>query len=66
MAMSGSGSGGGRVDVNRAGAAELERALVGIGRRRARGIVRKREVSDRRAARGGGGSSGAGVPRTPA
>ncbi|XP_070799203.1 F-box/WD repeat-containing protein 7-like isoform X2 [Pituophis catenifer annectens] len=41
--MSGSGSGGGRIDVNRAGAAELERALVGIGRRRARGIVRKRE-----------------------
>ncbi|XP_058040718.1 F-box/WD repeat-containing protein 7-like isoform X1 [Ahaetulla prasina] len=38
-----SGSGGGRIDVNRAGAAELERALVGIGRRRARGIVRKRE-----------------------
>ncbi|XP_039203929.1 F-box/WD repeat-containing protein 7-like [Crotalus tigris] len=41
--MSGSGPGGGRIDVNRAGAAELERALVGIGRRRARGIVRKRE-----------------------
>ncbi|XP_026577389.1 ribosomal RNA-processing protein 8 isoform X2 [Pseudonaja textilis] len=38
-----SGSGGGRIDVNRAGAAELERALVGIGHRRARGIVRKRE-----------------------
>nr|XP_056714738.1 F-box/WD repeat-containing protein 7-like [Euleptes europaea] len=32
-----------RLDVNRAGAAELERGLVGIGRRRARGIVRKRE-----------------------
>uniref|UniRef100_A0ABM5FVG5 F-box/WD repeat-containing protein 7-like n=1 Tax=Pogona vitticeps TaxID=103695 RepID=A0ABM5FVG5_9SAUR len=33
----------GKLDLNRAGAAELERALVGIGRRRARGIVRKRE-----------------------
>ncbi|XP_042316177.1 F-box/WD repeat-containing protein 7-like [Sceloporus undulatus] len=47
-AMSGSSLGpgpgeGGKLDLNRAGAAELERALVGIGRRRARGIVRKRE-----------------------
>lgn len=59
-----SGSGSGRIDVNRAGAAELERALVGIGRRRARGIVRKREVSGDSG--GGGGCFGAEVPRAPA
>ncbi|XP_048349276.1 F-box/WD repeat-containing protein 7-like [Sphaerodactylus townsendi] len=41
--MAGSGPGGARLDINRAGAAELERGLVGVGRRRARGIVRKRE-----------------------
>nr|XP_028581290.1 ribosomal RNA-processing protein 8 isoform X4 [Podarcis muralis] len=39
----GGGGGGGKLDINRACVAELERALVGIGRRRARGIVRKRE-----------------------
>ncbi|XP_071609754.1 ribosomal RNA-processing protein 8 isoform X1 [Heliangelus exortis] len=39
----GPGPGGGKVDINRAGVAELEGALSGIGRRRARGIVRKRE-----------------------
>nr|XP_033806007.1 F-box/WD repeat-containing protein 7-like isoform X1 [Geotrypetes seraphini] len=32
-----------RVDINRAGVKELEAALSGIGRRRARAIVRKRE-----------------------
>ncbi|XP_067322478.1 F-box/WD repeat-containing protein 7-like isoform X1 [Anolis sagrei] len=42
--MEGGGGGVGvRLDINRASAAELERALVGVGRRRARGIVRKRE-----------------------
>lgn len=40
----GPGPGGGKLDINRAGVAELEGALSGIGRRRARGIVRKREV----------------------
>uniref|UniRef100_A0A6I8NZ51 F-box/WD repeat-containing protein 7 n=1 Tax=Ornithorhynchus anatinus TaxID=9258 RepID=A0A6I8NZ51_ORNAN len=35
--------GGGKVDVNRAGVPELEAALRGVGRRRARAIVRKRE-----------------------
>lgn len=39
----GPGPGGGKLDINRAGVAELEGALSGIGRRRARGIVRKRE-----------------------
>ncbi|KAK2517570.1 hypothetical protein Q9233_013005 [Columba guinea] len=39
----GPGPGAGRLDINRAGVAELEGALSGIGRRRARGIVRKRE-----------------------
>ncbi|XP_065452841.1 F-box/WD repeat-containing protein 7-like [Chrysemys picta bellii] len=39
----GPGPGGGKLDINRAGVSELEGALSGIGRRRARGIVRKRE-----------------------
>ncbi|XP_054829247.1 F-box/WD repeat-containing protein 7-like [Eublepharis macularius] len=39
----GLGAAAAQLDINRAGAAELERGLVGIGRRRARGIVRKRE-----------------------
>ncbi|XP_051647103.1 F-box/WD repeat-containing protein 7-like [Manacus candei] len=39
----GPGPGGAKLDINRAGVAELEGALSGIGRRRARGIVRKRE-----------------------
>ncbi|XP_071286079.1 ribosomal RNA-processing protein 8 isoform X2 [Agelaius tricolor] len=41
--MSGPGPAGAKLDINRAGVAELEGALSGIGRRRARGIVRKRE-----------------------
>lgn len=52
----GPGPAGAKLDINRAGVAELEGALSGIGRRRARGIVRKREV------RGAGGSGGDGVP----
>ncbi|XP_051494548.1 uncharacterized protein HI_1008-like, partial [Apus apus] len=39
----GPGPGAGKLDINRAGVAELQAALRGIGRRRARGIVRKRE-----------------------
>ncbi|KAF4803921.1 F-box/WD repeat-containing protein 7 [Turdus rufiventris] len=39
----GPGPAGAKLDINRAGVAELEGALSGIGRRRARGIVRKRE-----------------------
>lgn len=48
----GPGPAGAKLDINRAGVAELEGALSGIGRRRARGIVRKREV------RGGRGAAG--------
>lgn len=48
----GPGPAGAKLDINRAGVAELEGALSGIGRRRARGIVRKREV------RGGRGTAG--------
>ncbi|XP_074865407.1 F-box/WD repeat-containing protein 7-like [Carettochelys insculpta] len=39
----GAGPGGGKLDINRAGVSELQGALSGVGRRRARGIVRKRE-----------------------
>lgn len=53
----GPGPAGAKLDINRAGVAELEGALSGIGRRRARGIVRKREV------RGEGEGGGDGTPR---
>lgn len=63
----GPGPGGGKLDINRAGVAELEGALSGIGRRRARGIVRKREVRRRRRRRlragGGAGSAREEGPR---
>ncbi|XP_054254721.1 F-box/WD repeat-containing protein 7-like [Indicator indicator] len=42
-APGGPGPGARPLDINRAGVAELQGALSGIGRRRARGIVRKRE-----------------------
>lgn len=58
----GPGPGGGKLDINRAGVAELEGALSGIGRRRARGIVRKREVRLRAGAAGKEGSDGTGPP----
>lgn len=68
----GPGPGGGKLDINRAGVAELEGALSGIGRRRARGIVRKREVRAGAATRGRGrawawaGVAGPGVCGEPA